>query len=73
MEILIKYSNRKLYSKSDKTYVNLDYVKGLVKGNRTFVVVDHDSGLDITKDILKKLLLKVEAPRSSLERLIRMS
>lgn len=37
---LVKYKNRKIYSKTTKTYVNLDYIANLIKTKTPFVVYE---------------------------------
>ena len=40
MEVIVKYPNRKLYSRSLKRYVDLGYIKDMVKTNQHFLVID---------------------------------
>jgi polyhydroxyalkanoate synthesis regulator protein len=54
MEEIVKYSNRKLYSRTESTYITLGYIKEMVQEGRTVVVKDH-TGKDITDETLRKV------------------
>lgn len=71
MEKLVRYQNRKLYSKKNSCYVDLNYVKDLVDRKIDFEVIDIKSGRDYTKNTLKQLLLHLNVSRQSIELLIR--
>ena len=44
MHNLVKYKNRKIYSKTTKSYVNLDYIANLIKTKTPFTVTSKESG-----------------------------
>lgn len=60
METIKKFKNRKLYSKTTKGYVTLNYLVDKIKRNETFQVVEHGTNLDITAKTLKQALTTVE-------------
>lgn len=51
VELIVKYSNRKLYSKVESKYISLLEVGGRVVSGRVFKVVEKDSGKDITERV----------------------
>lgn len=79
MEYIIKYDNRKLYSKTLNSYVNLDYILDLVKVNKgnSFKVVKYKKGLtpdlmkDITPTVLKESITKLNVDRTKLVKFIK--
>lgn len=66
MDILVRYENRKLYSKATNTYVDLKYIKELVDQNRAFKVIEYKSGQDITDVTLKRAIVKLNVSRDVL-------
>ncbi|MFC3094879.1 polyhydroxyalkanoate synthesis repressor PhaR [Alteromonas sediminis] len=56
-----KYPNRRLYDTSQSKYVNLDYIRELIKGHKEFEVVDSKSGEDLTKSILLQIITESES------------
>ena len=48
MHQIVRYSNRKLYSKKIKKYVTLNDVKTFVDNNETISVLDNTTKTDIT-------------------------
>jgi polyhydroxyalkanoate synthesis regulator protein len=56
METIKKFKNRKLYSKTTKSYVTLNYLVDKLKRNETFQVVEHGTNLDITAKTLRQAL-----------------
>ena len=73
METLVKYENRKLYSKTLSKYVTLEYIKDLVKSSQTFEVVSHKTKKDITNKTLKEVLSLVDIPHKTMVELVRAS
>lgn len=81
MEYIVKYDNRKLYSKTLNKYVNLDYILDLVKVNKgnSFKVVKYKKGLtpdlmkDITPSVLKESITKLDVDRTRLVKFIKES
>lgn len=60
MVTIKKYPNRRLYDTSRSQYVNMDYIKTLVKERTDFNVVDSKSGDDVTKTILLQIISESE-------------
>lgn len=77
METILKYNNRKLYSKSLKRYVTQEYIIDLVKTNGKFVVKRHKKGVaidsleDITAKVLAEAVTIVKPSVEKLKELIR--
>lgn len=79
MEYIVKYDNRKLYSKSLNKYVNLDYLIDLVKINKghTFKVVKYNKTKDvlqmpdITSNVLAEAITKLNINKTKLIQLIK--
>ena len=55
-----KYANRRLYNTETSTYVTLDDLAGMVKGERDFVVFDAKTGEDLTHSVLTQIILEQE-------------
>lgn len=49
---IYKYKNRKLYCKNLKRYVTLQEIFDWVKDGATATILDHESGRDVTKEVL---------------------
>lgn len=60
METIKKFKNRKLYSKTTKGYVTLNYLVDKIKRRESFQVVEHGTNNDITAKTLKQALATVE-------------
>ena len=58
MITLVKYSNRKIYSKDTGKYVTLKDITEVVKDYQEVVVIEHSTGEDVTADVLAQALLK---------------
>lgn len=77
METIVKYDNRKLYSRSLKKYVNLSYLIDLAKIGNKFEVkkykkgVDTDNMDDITAQVLAESIVVLNPSVDLLLRLIR--
>ena len=56
-----KYPNRRLYDTSQSQYVNLDYIRQLIKSHTEFEVVDSKNGDDLTKSILLQIITESES------------
>ena len=50
--IIKKYANRRLYNTGTSTYVTLEDLAQMVKGEEDFVVFDAKSGEEITRSVL---------------------
>ena len=60
VRVIKKYPNRRLYDTAQSQYVNMDYIKALVKARTEFNVVDSKSGEDVTKTILLQIISESE-------------
>ena len=58
--VIKKYANRRLYNTETSTYVTLDDLAGMVRGNRDFVVFDAKTGEDLTHSVLTQIILEQE-------------
>jgi polyhydroxyalkanoate synthesis repressor PhaR len=56
-----KYANRRLYNTETSTYVTLDDLAQMVKGERDFVVYDAKTGEDLTHSVLTQIILEQES------------
>jgi polyhydroxyalkanoate synthesis repressor PhaR len=56
-----KYANRRLYNTDTSSYITLEDLAEMVRGNSDFVVVDAKSGDDITHTILTQIIVEQEA------------
>ena len=70
METIKKFKNRKLYSKTTKGYVTLNYLVDKIKRNESFQVVEHGTNLDVTAKTLKQALTSVELSEDVLRKVI---
>lgn len=55
-----KYSNRRLYDSTNKTYVTLEDIASLIREGSEIKVIDSQSGENITKVILIQVILESE-------------
>lgn len=67
---LTKYNNRKLYSSEFKRYVNLTEVIEFIRDGGA-VTVETKDGKQVTNEILKQAMLKVDVRNEDLVGLIR--
>jgi hypothetical protein len=58
--LIKKYANRKLYDTRTSRYVTLDGIAELVRDGHDIMVVDRDSGHDLTQVILSQIVLTEE-------------
>ena len=70
MENIIKYSNRKMYSRASKRYVTLAYIKKQIQDGNSVTVTKWD-GSDITADTLRRAVQITDAQVAELEEVIR--
>ena len=56
-----KYANRRLYNTETSTYVTLDDLAEMVRGERDFVVFDAKTGEDLTHSVLTQIILEQES------------
>ncbi|HEX2911787.1 MAG TPA: polyhydroxyalkanoate synthesis regulator DNA-binding domain-containing protein [Chloroflexia bacterium] len=66
MRLIKRYSNRKLYDTTTRTYITLEGIAGLVVEGVDIKVVDNDTDEDLTTVILSQILLERERSRRSL-------
>jgi len=59
--VIKKYANRRLYNTETSTYVTLDDLATMVKGERDFVVFDAKSGDDLTHSVLTQIIVDQES------------
>src|SRR5262245_37527648 len=59
--VVKKYANRRLYNTETSTYVTLDDLAIMVKGERDFVVFDAKSGDDLTHSVLTQIIVDQES------------
>jgi len=71
MENIIKYKNRKLYSRKISEYVNLNYIIDLVKSDQSFIVSEYTSNKDLTNLTLSEAILKINVNTDELKSLIK--
>jgi polyhydroxyalkanoate synthesis repressor PhaR len=77
MHKIKKYANRKLYDTTDKQYISLDQLSELIKSGEEVLVIDNQTGEDITASIVSQLLARdkeddeSEVPSSVLIQLLR--
>lgn len=58
--IIKKYANRRLYNTGTSTYVTLEDLAVMVKGEEDFIVYDAKSGEDITRSVLTQIIVEQE-------------
>jgi polyhydroxyalkanoate synthesis repressor PhaR len=63
--VIKKYANRRLYNTETSTYVTLDDLAVMVKGERDFVVFDAKSGDDLTHSVLTQIIVDQESRMGS--------
>jgi polyhydroxyalkanoate synthesis repressor PhaR len=77
MNLIKRYSNRKLYNTESKCYITLNDIAELIKTGVDLQVVDNATGKDVTEKILIQIILasgketKDLMPRSFMAELIR--
>lgn len=71
METILKYNNRKLYSKNISKYVNIDYVLDLIKTNGNFCIIDHKSKKDVTNLVLSEAISKIKPEKDIIIKFIK--
>jgi polyhydroxyalkanoate synthesis regulator protein len=69
MEEIVKYKNRKMYSRGQGKYVTLSHIKSQLQDGKAVKVTDH-LGNDITATILKKVVGLTETSVNQLTTLI---
>ncbi|MBC8013643.1 MAG: polyhydroxyalkanoate synthesis repressor PhaR [Methyloceanibacter sp.] len=64
--IVKKYANRRLYNTDTSTYVTLEDLAEMVRGERDFVVYDAKSGEDLTHAVLTQIIVEQESRGTNL-------
>ena len=64
--IIKKYANRRLYNTDTSTYVTLEDLAEMVRGERDFVVYDAKTGEDLTHAVLTQIIVEQESRGTSL-------
>lgn len=59
--IVKKYANRRLYNTDTSTYVTLDDLAQMVRGERDFLVYDAKTGEDLTHAVLTQIIVDQES------------
>ena len=79
MPVIKRYPNRKLYDTDAKRYVTLDNITQMIQAGEDVVVMDHETGEDLTNLTLSQIIFEQEKkgsgllPRALLTNLIRTS
>lgn len=60
MPVIKRYPNRKLYDTEAKRYVTLEYIAALIQANEDVLVVDHETGEDLTNLTLSQIIFEQE-------------
>lgn len=60
MPVIKRYANRKLYDTDAKGYVTLEGVAALIRQGRDVRVIDHETGADITLQVLAQIIFEEE-------------
>ena len=63
--VIKKYANRRLYNTETSTYVTLDDLAAMVKGERDFVVFDAKTGDDLTHAVLTQIIVDQESQKAA--------
>ncbi|MEL7048349.1 MAG: polyhydroxyalkanoate synthesis repressor PhaR, partial [Pseudomonadota bacterium] len=64
--VIKKYANRRLYNTETSTYVTLDDLAEMVRGDRDFTVFDAKSGDDLTHSVLTQIIVDQESKGQTL-------
>ena len=70
METIKKFKNRKLYSKTTRGYVTLNYLVDKIIRNESFQVLEHGTNLDITAKTMRQALTTVELTEDVMRKVI---
>jgi polyhydroxyalkanoate synthesis repressor PhaR len=66
MSVIKRYPNRKLYDTDAKRYVTLDNITQMIQSGQDVVVIDHETGEDLTNLTLSQIIFEQEKKGSSL-------
>jgi polyhydroxyalkanoate synthesis repressor PhaR len=59
--VIKKYANRRLYNTETSSYVTLEDLGSMVRGDRDFVVYDAKTGDDLTHGVLTQIIVEQES------------
>lgn len=77
MPVIKRYPNRKLYDTEAKRYVTLEQITALIQSGHEVIVIDHETGEDLTNLTFSQIIFEQEKkgsgllPRALLTNLIR--
>lgn len=71
METILRYNNRKLYSKNISKYVNTNYLLDLIKTNVNFCILDYKSKKDVTNLVLSEAISKIKPEKNIIIKFIK--
>ena len=60
MDLIRKYSNRKLYHVRAARYLNFKDMRQLIRDGVEIKILQHETNADITHDVLTKILFQTE-------------
>lgn len=66
MAVIKRYPNRKLYDTEAKRYVTLEHIAALIQANEDVLVIDHETGEDLTNLTLSQIIFEQEKRGSGL-------
>ncbi|HHY56592.1 MAG TPA: hypothetical protein GYA08_14285 [Chloroflexi bacterium] len=66
MPVIKRYPNRKLYDTEAKRYVTLEHIAALIQANQDVLVIDHETGEDLTTLTLSQIIFEQEKKGSGL-------
>ncbi len=66
MPVIKRYPNRKLYDTDAKRYVTLEHIAALIQANEDVLVIDHETGEDLTNLTLSQIIFEQEKKGSGL-------
>lgn len=67
---IVRYKNRKLYSRNHSSYVTLSDIRNIIREGKEVQVTDNESFADITAQTLAQVLTTMNVPVSTLRELI---
>jgi polyhydroxyalkanoate synthesis regulator protein len=70
-ETLVRYSNRKTYSTTQKKYVNLKYLLQKLQADEEFVVTEHKTGADITAKTMRQAVASSDLTLEQIKKALR--
>lgn len=66
MPVIKRYPNRKLYDTEAKRYVTLDNITQMIQQGQEILVIDHETGEDLTNLTLSQIIFEQEKKGSGL-------